>query len=101
MLIHPVLALKNGRVALKKLEIGDYGKSVRSYIRSELSHSKTIDRKRAFITHAGCGVEMLAAVRAEVKRLCCFDEVIVAKASATISSNCGAGSIGVLFLKKR
>lgn len=99
MLIHPVLVLKNGRVVLKKLEIGDYGKSVRSYIRGELSRSKEIDRKRVFITHAGCGVEMLTAVKAEVKRLCCFDEVIVAKASATISSNCGAGAIGVLFLK--
>lgn len=101
MLIHPVLALKRGRVALKKLEIGDYGNSVRDYIRSELSRSREIDRQRVFITHAGCGVEMLAAVKNEVKKLCRFDEIIIAKASATISSNCGAGSIGVLFLRKK
>lgn len=100
MLIHPVLVIKKGHVALKTLEIGDYGKSVRSYIRSELRRSGAIDRQRVFITHTGCGVEMLAAVKSEVKKLCCFDEVIVTKASATISSNCGAGSIGVLFLKR-
>ena len=100
MLIHPVLELKKGRVALKTLEIGDYGRSVRSYIRGELRRSGGIDRQRVFITHTGCKAEMLAAVKNEVKKLCCFDEVIVAKASATISSNCGAGSIGVLFLKK-
>ena len=101
MLIHPVLSLKNGRLALKALKMGDYQKSVRSYIRSELRRSRAIDRKRVFITHAGCGAEMLTDVKTEVKRLCCFDEMIVEKASATILSNCGADSIGVLFLKKR
>lgn len=101
MLIHPVLSLKNGHLALKALKIGDYKKSVRSYIRSELRRSGAIDRKRVFITHAGCGAEMLADVKTEVKRLCCFDEMIVEKASATILSNCGAGSIGVLFLKNK
>lgn len=101
MLIHPVLALQKGRVTLKKLEIGNYSRSVRDYIRSELSRSKSIDRQRVFITHAGCKAEMLANVKSEVKKLCSFDEVIVARASATISSNCGAGSIGVLYLKKR
>lgn len=100
MLIHPVLSMKKGRVALKTLEIGDYGRSVCSYIRNELRRSGRIDRQRVFITHAGCKAEMIAAVKNEVKKLCRFDEIIVAKASATISSNCGAGSIGVLFLKK-
>lgn len=100
MMIHPILSLKNGRFALQKLEMGEYDRSVRKYIRSELRHDYLIDRDRVFITHAGCGAEMLAAVKKELKRICCFDEVIVTSASATILSNCGAGSIGVLFLRK-
>lgn len=100
MMIHPVLSLKNGRVALKKLEMGEYDRSVRKYIRSELRHNYLIDRERVFITHSGCGADMLSAVKKELKKVCCFEEVIVTNASATISSNCGAGSIGVLFLRK-
>lgn len=98
--VHPVLFLKNGKIALKTVEIGNFGKSVKRYIKKQLRHNKKIDKRRLFITHVGCTVKMISEIKDEVNKICTFDEVIVTKASATVTSNCGAGTIGVLFVYK-
>ncbi len=85
---------------LKTVRIGNYDKSVMRYVRSELRHSHKIQKRRIFITHAGCTVKMVSEVQAEVERLGSFDEVLITKASATVSSNCGMGTIGVLFVRE-
>ncbi len=98
LMLHPVLYLKDGKISLKTLKTGNYGKAVKRYIKGELGHNGKINKHRLFITHAGCTVKMISEIKEEVNKLCEFDEVIVTKASATISGNCGAGTIGVLFV---
>lgn len=100
-MLHPVLTLKNGKIVLKNIRVGNYDKAVMRYIKSELTRSGKINKKRLFITHAGCTVKLISAVKEQTKRFCSFDEVIVTKASATISSNCGMGTVGVLFVKEQ
>lgn len=99
-MVHPILHLKNGKMTLKSIRIGNYDNSVKRYIRQELRHSKRIDKRRLFITHVGCTVKKISEAKAEINRLCSFEEVIVTKASATISSNCGEGTIGVLYINE-
>lgn len=96
--LHPVLTLNNNRVILKTVKIGNYEKSMMRYIRDELRHSRKINNRRLFITHAGCTVKTISKVKAEAEKLCRFDEVIVTKASATISGNGGPETIGVFFV---
>ena len=98
--LHPVLTLKNGRITLKKFKIGNYERSVMRYIRGELKHSRRIDKRRLFITHVGCTVKTISQIKAETEKLCRFDEVTVTKASATVSSNCGPETVGVMFVYK-
>lgn len=100
LMLHPVLTLKNGRIVLKTVQIGNYEKSVMNYIKSELKHNNKIDKKRLFITHAGCTLKMISQVKSEAEKLCKFDEVTVTKTSATVSGNCGPETIGVLFVYK-
>lgn len=97
--LHPVLGMKDGRIILKSIKVGNYEKSVMRYIKGELKNNRKIDRKRLFITHAGCTVKLINAVKAQSQRLCRFEEILVSKASATISSNCGMGTVGVLFVR--
>lgn len=99
-MVHPILYLKNGKMTLKSIRIGNYDNSVKRYIRQELRHSKRIDKRRIFITHVGCTVKKISEAKAEINRLCTFEEVIVTKASATVSSNCGEGTLGVLFINE-
>lgn len=96
--IHPVLCTKNGKLTVKTFLVGSYEKAVMRYIRGELKHSKKIDKRQLFITHAGCLGKTLAQVKAEVDNLCKFDRVTVTKASAVISSCCGPETVGVLFV---
>lgn len=98
--LHPVLIVKNGRISLKMFRIGNYERSVMRYVRSELKRGDRIDNKRLFITHAGCKLRMIAQIRAEAERLCRFDEIVVTQASATVSGNCGPGTVGVVFIQK-
>ncbi len=99
--IHPVLAMKNGELTLKSVGVGRYDKACARYIRGELKHSDKIDKKRAFLTYAGCSVKMLDRIKKEINGKCRFEKLIQTKASATISSNCGPKSFGVLFVRKK
>lgn len=98
--IHPVLAMKNGELRLKNIIFGSFDAACRYYIRLELKNNDIIDKKCAFVTHAGCSVKMLRSITAEIEKYCRFDELKVTDASATISSNCGPDTFGVLFIRK-
>jgi len=99
--IHPVLAMKNGELTLKSVGIGKYEKACSRYIHRELKNPDKIDKKRAFLTYAGCSVKMLERVENEIDSKCRFDKLIRTKASATVSSNCGPGSFGILFIRNK
>lgn len=99
--IHPVLAMKNGELTLKSVGIGKYERACSRYIRGELKHSDNIDKKTAFLTYAGCSVKMLERVKNEINDRCRFEKLIQTKASATVSSNCGPNSFGVLYIRNK
>lgn len=97
--IHPVLGIKKGVMGVKGVQIGNYEKSVMRYVRKEMRHVSQIDKERLFITHASCSLKLITKVKNEVARRCIFHETLVTEASATISSNCGANTIGVLYVR--
>lgn len=96
---HPVLTLRDGQITLKNIRFGNYKKAFCRYIKSELKNENAINKKRAFITHAGCSLKDLTMIKEYVASCCDFEEIIITKASATISCNCGPRSFGVLFTK--
>ncbi|MGN0674552.1 MAG: DegV family protein [Oscillospiraceae bacterium] len=98
--LHPVLHMKDGKMTLKSIKTGNYDKAVLKYIKSELKHNRKINMKRLFITHACCSVKTIADVKLLAEKYCRFDEIIVTKASATVSGNCGPGAIGVLYVNE-
>lgn len=98
LMLHPVLTMKDGRITLKRVFMGNYEKAALRYVRGEVKKNHKINKKRAFITHVGCSVRFIGAVKAEVEKLCHFEELISTKASATISGNCGMGTFGILYV---
>lgn len=97
--IHPVLVMRRGQIKLKSVRFGDYRRSVLRYVRKEL-YKKRIKCDKIFITHAGCSVSVVKMARKEIDRYLKFDSVMITKASATISSNSGMGTLGLLFEKE-
>ena len=98
--IHPVLSMKDGYLKLKSCYMGNYEKCMQLYIRRELKRYRNIDTKKLFITHASCTAKDIKSAKREINRIIRFDEVIVTKASATISGNSGPRTLGLFFIKE-
>lgn len=53
-----------------------------------------------FITHSGCEQETVEKVRAYLKELDIFDEILETRAGGVVSSHCGPGTLSVLYIAK-
>ena len=53
---------------------------------------------RVFITHSGCDRATVDDVRNYLEGLGIFHEILETRAGGVISSHCGPGTLGVLFL---
>lgn len=98
--IRPVLGIRNGELRLKTIQIGNYEKSAMRYIQQELRYINKINKKRLFITQACCTVKIISLVKKLVKEKCEFEQTLVTNASATITSNCGSNTFGLLFVEE-
>ena len=96
--IHPILSMRKGKLGLKGIRIGNYEKGIMRYIDGELKHNRHINTKRAFLTHAACPVKLVSSAKERITAYYPFDELIVTDACAAISSNCGANTLGILYL---
>ena len=65
-----------------------------------IGKAKRIDKSKAFIVYSGCDLETTALVRENVARRIEFDKLYETQASATVSSNCGPSTFGVLYVRK-
>lgn len=97
---HPILAMKNGSLKVESIQFGDYGRSCMGYIRRQLKDSANIDKARVFITYAGIASQKKEQIKKLVAKIGGFREIIVTKASASVSGNCGPGTVGILFIRK-
>ena len=73
---------------------------IKGYIRKVLVRTGTIDRRILFITYAGMDDKSLQYIQELVRQYCPFERVYLQKASSAIACNCGAGSFGLLFMRK-
>ena len=95
-----VLNEQNGNMTVGKKYFGKLKKCILSYIHDQLDGRTDIVRDRIFITHSGFPAEDVEWMKAEVEKYGPWGEIIVTTAGSTISSHCGPGCIGVLFLTK-
>ncbi|RKM61297.1 DegV family EDD domain-containing protein [Butyrivibrio sp. CB08] len=98
--LRPVLVLKNDRMTVGRFFMGSDQSCYMKYIQKTLSSKANPDTEFAFITYAGMKEEDLLWIEKAVRERCSFEHIIFQKASAGISSNCGAGTFGILFLEK-
>lgn len=98
--LKPCIAVKDGAMGVGKKYRGKFGKVLLEYVAERLADGEDIDLDRVFVTHAGCDPEVVESVVAAVKQALPFKEVFVTRAGCTISSHCGANTLGVLFIRK-
>ena len=74
---------------------------VKAYVSDRLSGQEGLDLRRVFITHSGVPEEIVETAKAAILQYQSFAEICVTRAGCTVSSHCGPGTIGVLFLHER
>lgn len=95
-----VLNDKQGSMVVGKKYMGKLHRCISKYIEDQLKDRDDIVRDRIFITHSGFPEEDLVRMKEEVESFGPWGEVIITDAGSTISSHCGPGCMGVLFLTK-
>ncbi|SEF97554.1 DegV family protein [Lachnospira multipara] len=98
--LHPKIVVENGKMIASKKYRGSIDSAILKYVadlEEELAKAK---KDRVFITHSGCDKELIAKVREKLEALNRFDEILVTRAGSVISSHCGPGTLGVLFMEE-
>lgn len=100
LLLHPIIVLRKSKMVVGSMAVGSFSRVAKRYIRKVFMNTGIIDRRVLFITYAGMDEQRLQYIQNLVKQYCPFERVYVQKASSAISSNCGPGAFGLLFMKK-
>ena len=96
--LHPRIAVAEGAMHPEKKYRGRSSKFVLEYVRDMEQDLKAAQGDRVFITHSGCDRQIVESVRSYLEGLHHFDEILETRAGAVVSSHCGPGTLGVLFI---
>jgi len=96
--LHPKIAVTDGKMAPGKKYRGRMSRAIMDYVRDLEPELKNAMRDRVFITHSGCDAEVIEEVRSYLEGLNLFSEILITRAGGVISSHCGPGTLGVLFI---
>ena len=96
--MHPMIVVENGKMKSTKKYRGKSIKVIMDYakdLREQMEHAR---KERVFITHSGCSPEVVEKVREYLEGLNIFEEILITRAGGVISSHCGPGTLGILFI---
>lgn len=98
--LHPKIVVKDGAMNASKKYRGKIASVILSYVKDMEKDLKNARPERVFITHSGCDREIVETVRAYLKELGIFEEILETRAGGVVSSHCGPGTLGVLYIAK-
>lgn len=96
--LHPKIVVKNGVMGPDKKYRGKMDSVILSYAKEMEEELRNARKDRVFITHSGCSQESIDSVKEYLESLGIFEEILVTRAGGVVSSHCGPGTLGVLFI---
>ncbi|MBQ1594335.1 MAG: DegV family protein, partial [Ruminococcus sp.] len=97
----PCIEVTEGKMQSGKKFRGTIDRVIINYVTERLQNREDIDKHRIFITHTRCSEETVNAVRDKINELQPgFEEILETTAGCTVTSHCGPGTLGVLFIRK-
>lgn len=97
--LHPKIVVEEGGMKPDKKYRGKMKKVIMDYVKEMEEKLLRAKKERVFITHSGCEAEVLESVEEYLKGLNHFDEILITRAGGVISSHCGPGTLGVLYIE--
>lgn len=96
--LHPQINVIDGKMQPGKKYRGRMPHVIHAYVENQREAMVAARKNRIFITHSGCDQAVLDAVHEQLSALNHFDEILVTRAGGVISSHCGPGTLGVLYI---
>lgn len=98
--LHPKIVVANGKMSPSKKYRGKMNKVLLEYVKEMENDLKNAKKDRVFITHSGCDNKTIGKIQSYLQELNIFDEILITRAGGVISSHCGPGTLGVLFISQ-
>jgi len=99
--LKPCIEVRNGGMEVGKKYRGKIGAVMLEYVNERLSGRNDLRLDRIFLTHTKCDDADIEAVRRRISELQPgFKEIIETTAGSTITTHCGPGTMGILFIRK-
>lgn len=98
--LHPKIAVENGAMSPGKKYRGKISKVIPAYVDDLTDALKNARPDRVFITHSLTDHTIVEQVHQTLSELNIFSEILETPAGGVISSHCGPGTLGVLFISK-
>lgn len=98
--LHPKIVVENGAMDATKKYRGKLSAVIMSYVKDMEDELKNARNDRVFITHSGCDRDIVEGVKEYLRELGIFNEILETRAGGVVSSHCGPGTLGVLFISK-
>ncbi len=96
--IHPLIVMEEGQLVSGGKYKGKMSVLIKQYIEDLKERYPSYDKTRCFVTHSSADKELVDAAKEKVAELFEFDEVLETVAGSIITSHCGKGTLGVLFI---
>ena len=96
--LHPRIAVADGAMQAGKKYRGKLSHVIFSYAKDMEAELLRARPERVFITHSGCDAATVESVRGYLAGLGRFQEILETRAGSVVSSHCGPGTLGVLFI---
>ena len=98
--IHPIIKLVDGGMIVYKKPRGAYKAALNELVNEIKGAYPNVDLDHIFVTHSGMDQNLINYLYEEVSKVVGQDHVYITRAGCVISSHCGPGTIGVLYIKK-
>ena len=98
--LHPRIAVVDGGMRPENKYRGFPQKYISDYVKDMEDALKSAKPERVFITHSGCSPELVIMVKDYLTKMERFGEILETRAGSVVSSHCGPGTLGVLFIDK-
>ncbi len=98
--LKPSIVVEDGRMRPDAKYHGKIDRALKKYVQGMIPELIKARPDRVFITHSGSREDTINMVKGYIDELKYFKEVLITRAGCVISSHCGPGTLGVLYVEQ-
>lgn len=98
--LKPSIVVENGKMRPDTKYHGKIDRALKKYVQAMEPSLLKARPDRVFITHSGSSEETVNAIKRYLEELNYFKEILITRAGCVISSHCGPGTLGVLYVEQ-